>query len=72
VEILKLATHIYPDDAYLANALAGAGEQAGQRDLAIGSYRRVLELDPKNRNAAERLKALDGAQVGAAGSRAAK
>jgi dienelactone hydrolase len=71
VEILKLATHIYPDDAYLANALAGAGEEAGQRDLAIGSYRRVLELDPTNRNAAERLKALD-AQMGAAGSRAAK
>jgi dienelactone hydrolase len=71
VEVFKLATHIYPEDAYMANALADAAEQAGQRELAIRSYRRALELNPKNENAVERLKALES-QVDVAKSQAAK
>jgi dienelactone hydrolase len=71
VEIFKLAAHIYPDAFYIASALADASEQAGQRELAIRSYRRTLELDPKNQNAAQRLKAL-GVPVVAADSQAAR
>jgi tetratricopeptide (TPR) repeat protein len=71
VEIFNLAAHIYPDALYITSALANASEQAGQRELAISSYRRTLELDPKNQNAAERLKAL-GVQAKAANSQAAK
>jgi dienelactone hydrolase len=66
VEIFKLATHIYPQHAYIAAALANASEEAGQRELAIRSYRRTLELDPKDQQAAERLKVLEAANKQAA------
>ncbi|WNG45836.1 dienelactone hydrolase [Archangium minus] len=64
VEIFKLGVHVYPDNANLFDSLAEAQEKTGDRDQAIRNYRRSLELNPKNGNAVERLKAL-GSTVGA-------
>lgn len=45
----------YPDNAYAYDALGEAQLAAGERDEAVQSYRRSLELDPDNTNAAEVL-----------------
>ena len=55
IEIFKLNVEAYPMDANVHNSLANAYREAGERDLAIKSYAKVLELDPSNRNALEKL-----------------
>ena len=55
IEIFKLNVEAYPMDASVHNSLANAYREAGETDLAIKSYAKVLELDPSNRNALEKL-----------------
>lgn len=49
----------YPDNAYAYDALGEAQLAAGQRDAAVQSYSRSLELDPENTNAREVLARIE-------------
>lgn len=59
LEIFKLNVFLYPNSANVYDSLAEAYEKNGERELAVKNYRRALELDPKNTNAAQQLKKLD-------------
>lgn len=58
LEIFKLNVFLYPTSANVYDSVAEAYEANGNRDLAIVNYKRSLELDPKNANAAQQLKRL--------------
>jgi len=58
IRVFRLNVAEYPKDANSYDSLGEAYMDAGERDLAISSYRRSLELDPKNENAVARLKQL--------------
>jgi CubicO group peptidase (beta-lactamase class C family) len=60
VEIFKLNVHLYPASANTYDSLAECFEKIGDKASAIKNYRRSLELAPKNKNAAEHLKVLEG------------
>jgi len=64
VHIFKLATFLYPDSANAHDSLADGQEQAGNRGEAIANYRRALQLDPGNKNAAARLVLLEAQRAG--------
>jgi tetratricopeptide (TPR) repeat protein len=55
-EIFRLGTHLYPAMSFLHDGLAEMQAKTGQTQDALKSYRRVLELDPKNADAAKYLK----------------
>jgi CubicO group peptidase (beta-lactamase class C family) len=59
LEIFKLNAFLYPDSANVYDSLAEAFEANGEREQAVKNYRRSLELNPNNKNAARRLKQLD-------------
>ena len=59
VHMFRLATVLYPDSANTYDSLADGHEQAGNKTAAIEAYRRSLQLDPNNKNAAARLGVLD-------------
>lgn len=54
----ELNTRHYPTSANAWDSLAEAQAAKGNREQAIESYRRSLALDPKNANAAARLRKL--------------
>ena len=57
IDILKLTAERYPEwRSY--NNLAYAYKMAGDIELAIESYRKVLELDPENQNALNSIQEL--------------
>lgn len=59
IEVFKLNAEVYPSyDSY--DGLGQAYLLAGEKELAIQSYRKSLELNPKNTNAIEVLKKLSG------------
>lgn len=58
--VFQLAVARYPDNADAHDNLAEAYQADGATEAAIRHYRRSLELDAGNRNAAERLKGLEG------------
>lgn len=58
LEIFKLNVFLYPNSANVYDSVAEAYEANGNRELAISNYKRSLELDPKNTNAAQQLKRL--------------
>ena len=60
IEILKLNVEAYPKSANVYDSLGEAYMVDGQTAAAIASYRKSLELDPKNANAAEMLRKLEG------------
>lgn len=59
VEVFKLNVALYPASANTYDSLAEAYELSGEKTLAIANYRRSLELDPQNTNAAEHLAKLE-------------
>ncbi|MDM5180997.1 serine hydrolase [Massilia sp. DJPM01] len=59
IAVLGLAARLYPDSANAHDSLAEAYEAVEEQALAIRHYRRSLELDPDNRNAAGHLAALE-------------
>lgn len=61
LEIFKLNVELYPTSANVYDSVAEAYEATGHRELAIKNYRRSLELDPENKNAAAQLKRLTAA-----------
>jgi CubicO group peptidase (beta-lactamase class C family) len=58
VEIFKLNVEAFPNNANVLNGLANAYREAGEKDMAIKTYASVLQLDPSNRNAIEKLNEL--------------
>jgi tetratricopeptide (TPR) repeat protein len=58
IEILKVNAEFYPKSASVFDTLGEAYLLSGDRDQAIANYRRSLELDPSNANAASMLKKL--------------
>ncbi|CUI05791.1 Beta-lactamase class C and other penicillin binding proteins [Janthinobacterium sp. CG23_2] len=59
IAVLGLAARLYPDSANVHDSLAEAYEADEDPALATRHYRRALELDPDNRNAAAHLQALE-------------
>ncbi len=63
VEIFKLNVEAYPQAANTYDSLGEAYMNLNQRELAVANYKKSLELNPKNTNAAERLKRLEQGPV---------
>jgi CubicO group peptidase (beta-lactamase class C family) len=59
IAIFKLNVEEYPKSAIIYDGLAEAYAKDNQKQLAIENYRKSLELDPKNQNAADKLKELE-------------
>jgi tetratricopeptide (TPR) repeat protein len=60
VKILELNVETYPTSANVYDSLGEAYMAQGNREKAIANYRKSLELNPGNLNAAEQLKKLGG------------
>ena len=60
VEIFRLNVEAFPEAFNTYDSLAEAYAARGEKELAIKNYRRSLELNPQNTNAAEKLKELGG------------
>jgi CubicO group peptidase (beta-lactamase class C family) len=60
VAVFEANVALYPTDANAYDSLAEGYLSAGRREAAITNYRKSLELDPKNENAARALKRLGG------------
>ena len=58
VAILRFGTALYPTSANLFDSLGEALEKKRDTAAAVLSYRRSLELNPKNANAAARIAVL--------------
>ena len=63
IEIFKLNISLHPDSSDIHVSLGDAYEKSGQKDLAISNYKKALEIDPENKDAAEHLKTLQTANV---------
>lgn len=59
IAIFKLNVEEYPKSGNVYGSLAEAYAKDGQKQQAITNYRKSLELDPKNQNAANKLKELE-------------
>lgn len=59
IAYFKLNVELYPNSSNVYDSLAEAYRANGDKDLAIANYKKSLELDPKNTNAAEALKKLN-------------
>jgi CubicO group peptidase (beta-lactamase class C family) len=62
IEIFKLNVEAYPNAANTYDSLGEAYLAHGDKELAITNYKKAVELDPKNTNAARILASLTGAQ----------
>ena len=63
VEIFKLNVEAYPQAFNPYDSLGEGYMALGERELAVRNYKKSLELNPKNQNAAEILKRLESAPV---------
>lgn len=64
VAAMELMVEAYPDSANAYDSLGEAYMAHGERERAVASYRRSLELDPSNQNAEAQLAKLDAAAAG--------
>ncbi|HZI49683.1 MAG TPA: tetratricopeptide repeat protein, partial [Pyrinomonadaceae bacterium] len=58
--LCKVAIDLYPNSTDALDLLGEAYETNGQKDLAIATYKKSLEVNPQNANAREKLKKLGG------------
>jgi len=58
IAILKLNVELYPKSSNTYDSLGEAYMKNGDKALAISNYAKSLELDPKNKNAANMLEKL--------------
>ncbi|MCE9672133.1 serine hydrolase [Myxococcus stipitatus] len=61
IEIFKLNVEAHPQDANAYDSLGEAWLVSGDDAQALANYRRSLELDPDNRNAADAIQRLEQA-----------
>ena len=59
IAVLELVVEAYPRSGNAYDSLGEAYMTNGNKDQAIRSYRRSLELDPQNTNAVEKLRILE-------------
>ncbi len=62
ISVFQLNTDTFPQSANTWDSLAEAVMANGDRGMAIRYYRRSLELDPNNRNAARMIERMTGDQ----------
>ncbi|AYL97303.1 serine hydrolase [Mucilaginibacter celer] len=60
--VFTLNTALYPNSANAFDSYGEALEFAGEKDKAVVSYKKSLQLNADNKNAAERIKALSEKQ----------
>ncbi|HEX8336788.1 MAG TPA: serine hydrolase, partial [Pyrinomonadaceae bacterium] len=60
VAVFALNAELYPQSFNVYDSLGDAYAEGGEKGLAIKNYRRSLELNPANKNAASMLKKLEG------------
>ena len=60
LRLFRRNAEAYPKFGFVQASLARACTQAGQKDLAVAAWRKVLEINPNNDNAKQQLKALGG------------
>ena len=59
ITVFKVNVELYPQSSNVYDSLAEAYLTNGDKQLAIANYKRALELNPQNKNAAEKLKNLE-------------
>lgn len=62
VYVFEKAVQLYPDSWNVYDSLGEALVQAGQKERAIKSYRKSLELNPRNKSGREALERLETRQ----------
>lgn len=60
IAVFALNAELYPQSFNVYDSLGDAYAEVGERELAIRNYRRALELNPQDKNAAQMLKKLEG------------
>jgi tetratricopeptide (TPR) repeat protein len=60
IAIFRLNVEFYPNSSNLHDSLGEAYMMNGDKDLAIASYRKSVELNPQNRRGIQMLKKLEG------------
>jgi len=60
IRIFQLNVQQNPNSSFAYSSLADAYAAAGQKDLAIQNYEKAVQLEPRNREAEQKLKALRG------------
>lgn len=63
IEIFKLNVEMFPRSANPYDSLGEAYLEDGQKDLALANYKKAVELDPANANAALIVKRLEGKEI---------
>jgi len=58
IQIFRLNVEAYPESGNVYDSLAEAYMEAGEKDLAIDSYEKALEIEPDNTNAVRMLDML--------------
>ena len=58
IDVFKLNTEAYPESANTWDSLGDGYFWKGDKENAIRSYRRALEIDPNKKNSLERIKKL--------------
>jgi cytochrome c-type biogenesis protein CcmH/NrfG len=56
IEVFKLNTSAYSKSSNTFDSLGGAYQVSGNKELAIKSYQKAVELDPTNLHAIDMLK----------------
>lgn len=59
LSVFNLNTSLYPKSGNAYDSLAEVQEMNGDQANALKNYKRSLELDPKNKNAADQIKRLE-------------
>jgi len=63
IEIFKLNVEMFPKAGNPYDSLGEAYLKDGQKDLALRNYKKAVELDPKNANAIQIVKRLEGKEI---------
>src|SRR5258705_5907022 len=60
IRIFQLNVQQNPNSSFAYSSLADAYAAAGQKDLAVQNYEKAVQLEPRNREAEQKLKELRG------------
>jgi CubicO group peptidase (beta-lactamase class C family) len=63
IEIFKLNAEMFPDSSNPYDSLGETYLADGQKELALANYKKAAELDPKNSNAIQIVRQLEGKEV---------